>query len=339
MNRVCSQAFTTTTEHDEPEVLLNLWPGTVPEHSGAAKVGRPGALVLALDPILPGRILCEGCPAQRACLPDPMSYRQIDRAVSEGRALGLSRFLLLSRRPAAYGGEALDVALKYPDCLFLLLGAAAAPDESLAADLAGVDNLLLVVNATDLICAGTAVGVNESSRLTERTLELLHARGVRYGFSCCCTRPDLGPVFAPGRVEQLAALGAGFGMYYPYVPRSWNSPAPLAPSPEEWLAAGREIRALRNRVSVPLFDWGADFGFLDGLAGNRAAPNRVERGSTLLHAVDSRIQHMTLGESLELARLTRTLPAEAAEMSAEQRRICPVLADPQRPRRTVYTNL
>jgi hypothetical protein len=330
MSGVCAQGSRRKIGHDEPTVGLNLWP----DRGGEPELGKPGALLLELDPIFPGRILCEGCPAERTCLPGPMSYRQIDGAVSEGRALGLKRFLLLSRKPAGYSGEVLDLALKYPDCLFFLLGAPAVPDENLVADLVGVDNLLLVVNATDLICAGAARGVSGASRLTEQTLELLHAQGVPYGFSCCCTRRDLGSAFAPQHVEQLAALGAGFGMYYPYMPRSWNSPAPLAPSAGEWLAAGREIRTLRSRVSIPLFDWGADFGFLDSLAAQRC-----ERGCTLLHTVDSRIQHITLGESLELARLIRSLPAEAAEMDAEQRRLCPVLADPQRPRRVVYTNL
>lgn len=328
MNGVCTRVFARRT--GQAAVASVHWP----QPDGPAVRGKPGALLLELDPILPGRILCEGCPAERTCPPEPMSYPQIDRAVLEGRALGLRRFLLLSRNPGGYSGEALDLALKHPDCEFLLLGAAGVPDEGLQADLAGVDNLFLVVNATDLICAQAAHGVSGASRLTEQTLRQLQAEGVRYGFGCCCTRRDLSTVFSVKAVEQLSTLGAGFGMYYPYMPRSWNSPAPLAPSAEEWLAAGREIRALRDKVAIPLFDWGADFGFLDGPI-DEGAP----RGAALLHAVDSRMRHVTLGESLDLARSMPFLPAEAWEMDPQQRRICPVLADPQRLRRTVYANL
>lgn len=343
MNGACAQEIAQKAGPREarPAPDVARWPASAQE--GRAGPHAPGALLLCLDPILPGRILCEGCPAHSACLPEPMSYRHIDRVVSEARPLGVRRFLLLSHKPAAYGGEVLDLALKHRDCLFLLLGVPAVPDEALAAELAGADNLHLVVNATDLICGGTGRGVSGASRLTEQTLQLLRAEGTRFGYSCCCTRRDLAALFVREGVEQLAALGAGFGMYFPYMPRSWNSAAPLAPSAAEWAAAGERIRTLRGGVSIPLFDWTADFRFLDGPDGRGSTG-----ASTLLHAVDSRIQHVTLEESLELARETRAageaglgrnLPAEAAEMSPQQRSLCPTLADAERLRRTVYANL
>jgi hypothetical protein len=307
----------------------------------------PNGLLLGLDPVLPELELCRGCLAAGHCLPGAMSYCQMDRAIAAGRALGLRFFLYVSRYPAGYGQEILDLALKHEDCFFVVLGRTPQLERELAASLAEAGNVAFVLDVN-----GTPVGAARGRRFEVHrrmppALEILQEEGTPFGFSACYQAHNYEEVLSEELLALLLRQGALFGLLYPHLRHHWNVPAPLALTEEQRRRKDGIIRRLRERSPISLLDIDRDVVFSgeqpagDGpgpdvgprYAGPAGAPVEQLR----IHYVDGGQDAVTLLESLQLAaQAGRALLRRADE---ERRRQCPASHDPLRMTRMVTVNL
>ena len=171
---------------------LPFHPGSVLPRQEEALL-PPAMVLMGLDPLLPeaGPWLVD--PACAPCVAESMRYVDMDRIISSARFLGTRSFLYLSRDPLGYAQEITDLALKYADCLFVLLSSLRVPDEGFAADLAVAGNVGVVVRLSARDPDRGAPALDPAARAV---LESLRAEGVPVGFSVLLGLEEKATVFS-----------------------------------------------------------------------------------------------------------------------------------------------
>ena len=251
----------------------------------------PAGLVLALDPVLPGGDGCLACPEAAACAGDSMSYATMSRVVREARFLGVRMFFCLARDPLSYRPELVDLALRHPDCAFLLLSPEAVTEEGFLRDLAEAGNAAVVLGVVGFELETDVLHGPGAYAAFERAMKAARAAGLPFGFAACCYNGNAPAVFSRGFLEGMLEDGALFGMYYTCPER--RSGRDRQPTAVQLRDTAVRIRSARERYPISLIDLRQDVTF-------RCAEARE---GMPLHWVDSSIRHLTLLESLELAAL------------------------------------
>ena len=276
----------------------------------------PVGLMLALDPVLPGGQRCADCLSAAECAGEAPSYGSLSRLVREGHALGVRLFFCLARDPLAYRQELLDLALRRPDCAFLLLSPRALTDEGFLRELAEAGNAGLVLSVDGFELETDALHGSGAYAACSRSMKSAREAGLPFGFAACYYNGNLPSVFSRGFLEGLIESGALFGIYYPYPVRF---PArQLHPTALQLRDMGLRIQNARERYPISLVDLRQDVTFrcLDA------------REGLPMHWVGAGLRHLTLLESLELAALGSSLaPGQCAP-----RRGCPLRTDAQWPK-------
>jgi hypothetical protein len=272
----------------------------------------PVGLVLALDPVLPGGERCAGCLSAADCAGEGFSYSSLSRLVREAYALGVRLFFCLARDPLVYSHELLDLALRHPDCAFLLLSPRAVTEEGFLRDLAEAGNAGLVLSVDGFELETDALHGNGAYTACNRAMKTARGAGLPFGFAACYYNGNAPSVFSRGFLEGLIEGGALFGLYYPYPGRFGRS---LHPTALQLRNTGMRIQSARERYPISLVDLRQDVNFRC-LEGGQGLP---------MHWVSAGLRHLTLLESLELA----ALGSSPSSGQRAHRRGCPLRAEVQ----------
>lgn len=287
----------------------------------------PDAVLMSLDAALPGEQRCEGCAAAPECSGVAMTYDELNRVVSEGRAAGIHLYFLFTRYPLSYRQEILDLGLRHQDCAFILLGPTAIVDGDFLQDLAEAGNIAVLLNVDGYALETDSLrGAGAYSRF-RRSLETARGAGVPFGFSACCYNGNLPSVLSRGFLEGLVADGALFGVYYPYLALRISGIGSLRLGREQLMSLGGKIRQLKEHSPIALIDVHRDVSLV----------GQSSRGSLLLHRVDSSIRNLTLLESME--RAAQGPSACLYPGDPEHRGACPLLNEEGWPKRLLCNSL
>ncbi len=273
----------------------------------------PVGLLLALDPVLPGGERCAGCPSTADCAGEALGYGSLVRLVREGRSLGVSLYFCLARDPLAYSQELLDLALRYPDCVFLLLSPRAVGEEGFLRDLAEAGNAGLVLSVDGFELETDTLHGSGAYAACRRAIAAARKAGLPFGFASCYYNGNIPSAFSRGFLEGLLEDGALFGLYYPYPGRFPTRQ--LQPTALQLRDMGLRLQNARERYPISLVDLRQDVSF-----------RCLEAGEGLpMHWLGAGLRNLTLLESLELA----ALGAQPFGVSRAARRGCPLRTDAQ----------
>ena len=317
----------------------------------ARRLGRyyglpiPSALLFALEPAVAAA--CPSCSLRSGCPREGMEYRDMTRAVAEGRSLGIRLFLAGGTGADRYGSELLDLALRWPDCTFVVFTEGSV-DDALAGQAAAAGNLGFVLR-------DTSGGAPEGAALRLReTARMLREAGAPFGFVAGLSPATIDGVCDDSWLEGILDQGCLFGLFYPaaapeqgrvlhFLNREvallrQGSPMPMLNLQEdavftgEWPPAAGASIAAGNEPAEPAGPRAAAGNLRTRRPWNQRIGQRAGRLPLLVHPVTSRIRSLTLLESLESA-----WPAgvqAAAEISA-----CPLLLDRGDTRAVLYAML
>jgi len=287
----------------------------IPGHAGIRRRLRaqglrlPAGIVLPLDPVLPAGARCAGCASEHRCAGQALSYGRLHRIVAQGRALGVRLFLCLARELPRFREELVDLALRYPDCAFLLLSPEAPTEEGFLQELAEAGNAALVLPVDGFALETDSLRGPGAYDAFTRAMAGARSAGLPFGFAGCYYNGNAPTLFSRGFLEGLIEGGALFGLYYPYS-------LPRASSGVQLRDTALRLQAARERYPVSLLDLRLDVSF----GGAGPAENLP------VHWAGPELAHLTLLESLEQAALPprdRALPADPKDRS------CPLRTDPQ----------
>jgi hypothetical protein len=172
----------------------------------ARRLGRyygrsiPSALILGLEPVNPAG--CSECSSRSNCPREGIHYRDLVRTVEEGRKLGI-RLYLSAGGAKRYWPELLDLALRNPDCIFLLFTGAGFGDDAPGAGTITAGKTRAGKTRAETTAGGAAALQKVAARTAETTaLEVTALEAAAAG--------NLGfalPHFGDGRPTRTAGLG------------------------------------------------------------------------------------------------------------------------------------
>ena len=198
--------------------------------------------LILFDPTSACNMHCVGCWAGEYGHKNNLSFEDMDKIVTEGKALGVYLYMLT-------GGEPLcEQVVKLGNIVFML-SIEGTPSTNDARR--GEGHYAAVMHAMDL----------------------LKAHGILFGTSICYTRDNLEAVTSDHFMRMLCDKGAHFGFYFHYMPVGNEAAPELMPTPAQRKYMLERIRYLRSEKSdIPFYpmDFQNDGEFVGGcIAGGR----------------------------------------------------------------------
>ncbi len=264
-------------------------------------VGVPWAILM--DPTSRCNMNCIGCWAKDYDRHADLELAELDRIVTEGKSLGIYMYLFSGGEPLLRASDIVYLARKHVDCMFLAFTNGSLVDEQLAADLAGVGNVLLAISVEGFSENNDRRRGAGSYDHTVRAMQLLRNAGVGFGFSTCYHRENTAEVVSDSFIDLMVEQGCFFGWYFTYVPLGEGDHASLLATPDQRRHMYDRVRKLRTEKPIFLMDFWNDGEYVHGcIAGGRTYMHINAHGDVepcaFIHYSDVNIHDVSLWEAL-----------------------------------------
>ena len=202
--------------------------------------------LILFDPTDACNMHCVGCWAGEYGHKHNLSYEDMDRIVTEGKALGIHLYMLTGGEPLVRKNDILKLAEKHYDVEFSIYTNSTLIDEEFCQKVQKLGNI-----AFQLSIEGTEE-TNDGRRgeghyqAVMKAMDLLKKYGILYGTSICYTRANIDAVTNDKFIHMLADKGAKYGFFFHYMPVGNGAVKELLPTPEQRKYMIKRIRELRS---------------------------------------------------------------------------------------------
>jgi len=239
--------------------------------------GPPNAIVIS--PTMRCNIRCEGCYAGAYTREEELPFEEVDRIVSEAKAMGTNFVFIAGGEPFVIWDDLRKLLARHSDVAFQIYTNGQLVDAAVAKELGRLGNAGLGISiegtreSTD---ARRGDGVH--GRILE-TMEHLRREGVLFGFSITATSRNFEDALADSFVEDMIARGCLYGWFFTYIPIGSKPDPELMLSPEQRGMIRDRVVDLRQRYPLFLIDFWNDAMVTSGcIAGGRKYLHVNHRG-------------------------------------------------------------
>ncbi len=300
------------------------------------KYGMKLPWVILFDPTSACNLHCTGCWASEYSRTLNLTYDEMDRLVSEGKALGIHGYVMTGGEPLVRKKDIIKLAEKHSDCGFMIFTNGTLVDQQFCDDMRRCKNIVLSMSIEGYEGATDARrGEGVFSKVMD-TMDLLHKNGLVYGTSICYTRENCEAVTSDEFLDFLIDKGCTFSWYFHYMPVGMDAAMDLVPTVEQreyMYHRIREVRGYDGGKQIFCMDFQNDGEFVHGcIAGGSAYchinPNGDVEPCVFIHYSGANIHEQPLLECL-------TQPLFKAYQSAQPfnenlLRPCPMLENPEK---------
>ena len=169
-------------------------------------------------------------------------------------------------------------------------------------------------------------------------MEILKARKLPFGTSCCYTSANLDSISSEAFVDELVEWGAKFAWYFHYMPVGNDAAPQLMPTPEQRETMYERIRAYRKTKPLFVIDFQNDGEYVGGcIAGGRRYLHINANGDVdpcvFVHYSDSNIREKSLLDCLRSPMFMAY--HDGQPFNENHLKPCPMLENPARLREMV----
>ena len=290
--------------------------------------------VILFDPTSACNCHCIGCWAAEYGHTLNLSYDDMNKIVTQGKALGIHFYMMTGGEPLVRKADILKLCHEHPDCEFHAFTNGTLIDEDFCKEVCKAGNLSFSISIEGWR------EVNDSRRgrghfdKVMHAMDLLHKYGIVYGTSICYTRKNLETVTSDDFIDMLISKGAWYTWYFHYMPVGKGASLDLLPTREQrayMVKRVREIRELETGKPFMAIDFQNDGQYIGGcIAGGRnychINPNGDVEPCVFIHYSSANIKKDDL-----LTCLSQPLFKEYAKgqpFNSNHLRPCPMLENP-----------
>jgi MoaA/NifB/PqqE/SkfB family radical SAM enzyme len=264
--------------------------------------------IVLFDPTSACNKHCVGCWAADYGNRLNLTYEEMDKLITESKALGTHLFMLTGGEPLVRKADLLRLAEKHDDCLFNVFTNASLVDEKFCQDVQRVGNIVFSVSLESY-----EPSVNDQRRgdgsfeEVMRAFDLMREHGLLFGTSTCYTRLNTERVTSDEFFDLLVKKGCRWAWYFHYMPVGEGANADLMPTVEQreyMLHRIRDVRAFDGGWPIFAMDFQNDGEYVRGcIAGGRLYCHVNARGDVepcvFIHYSNANIKEKSWLECLQ----------------------------------------
>ena len=256
---------------------------------------------ILLDPTSACNLHCTGCWAAEYGNKLNLSFDTIDNLICQGKELGIYMYIYTGGEPLVRKNDLIALCNKHSDCIFLAFTNGTLIDEKFADEMLRVKNFIPAISLEGFEEATDGRRGKGVYQKVIRATELLKARHLPFGFSCCYTSANMDSITSEAYYDKMIELGAYFSWYFHYMPVGNDADTSLLPTPEQREYIYHKLREYRQTKPLFVMDFQNDGEFVGGcIAGGRRFLHINANGDAdpcvFIHYSDSNIYKKTLLE-------------------------------------------
>ncbi|MST82262.1 radical SAM protein [Bilifractor porci] len=300
----------------DPEVVKGLFlsfgfeTGYIGYHETQKNVKKYGInipWVILFDPTSACNLHCTGCWASEYSRTLNLSYEDMDKIVTEGKALGTHGYVLTGGEPLIRKKDIVSLAKKHKDCGFMIFTNGTLVDQQFCDDMRECKNIVLSMSVEGLDDATDARRGKGVFAKIMSTMDLLRKNKLPYGTSICYTSANYKAVTSDEFLDFLIDKGVLFSWYFHFMPVGNDATMDLVPTPEQreyMYHRIREVRGYQGGKEIFLMDFQNDGEWVSGcIAGGKAYCHINPRGDVepcvFIHYSSANIHDKSLLECLQ----------------------------------------
>ena len=291
--------------------------------------------LILFDPTMACNMHCIGCWSGTYGHKDNLTYEEMDRIVSEGKALGTHLYMLTGGEPLVRRTDILRLCEAHRDCFFAIYTNSTLVDEALCRETLRIGNILFLLSIEGTPQTNDARRGEGHFAAVMRAMDLLRAHRIPFGISVCYTSQNIDAVTSDEFFRFVSEKGARFAFYFHYMPVGNNAVPSLMPTVEQRRRMIERIRYVRSsECDLPFFpmDFQNDGEYVGGcIAGGRNYFHINAHGDAepcvFIHFSDSNIREKSILEMLQSPLFMAY--HEGQPFNRNHLRPCPMLENPR----------
>jgi len=228
---------------------------------------------MLFDPTSACNLKCKGCWAAEYGHTLNLSNDDMEKIVSEGKALGTKFYIMTGGEPTVRINDIMDLAERHNDCYFHLFTNGTLITEEICQRVQKLGNISFALSLEG------AEDVNDDRRgdgvynKVLETMDLFTKYGIFFGVSACYTSLNYESITSDWYFDLITSHGAKLIWYFHYMPTGNNAVPELLPTPDQREHVFRRIREMRkqdNRHLLFPVDFQGDAEYVGGcIAGGK----------------------------------------------------------------------
>lgn len=291
--------------------------------------------VVLIDPTSACNLKCKGCWASEYGFNSNLSLEEMQRVISESKALGTHFFMFTGGEPLIRKADILTLARNNSDCIFLSFTNGTLVDDKFCEDMKACGNLALALSIEGDEHTNDERRGDGVYNKTLDAMKLLKKHKCLFGTSVCYTSKNYEAVTSDEFYDLMIENGARYAWYFHYMPVGSDADTELLLTPEQREHVYREIRKKRDsKTGKPIFtvDFQNDAEFVGGcIAGGRNYFHINSEGDVepcvFIHYSDCNIREKSVVECLKSPLFKEYYKGQP--FNDNMLRPCPMLENPQ----------
>ena len=263
--------------------------------------------VVLFDPTSACNLHCTGCWAAEYSRQLNLSFEDMDKIVTEGKALGIHAYVLTGGEPTVRKKDVFRLTQKHSDCGFMMYTNGTLIDQEFCDEMKKSKNIVISLSIEGDEEATDARRGKGTFQKVMSAMDLLRKNGLVYGTSICYTSQNYKAVTSDEFYDFLISKGVVFSWYFHYMPVGMDASMDLLLNPEQREYMYNRLRDIRGyEGGKPIFciDFQNDGEFVSGcIAGGKyychINPNGDVEPCVFIHYSSANIKEKSLLECLQ----------------------------------------
>lgn len=259
---------------------------------------------ILMDPTSSCNLHCIGCWAAEYGNKLNMSLDDLDKVITEGKALGTYLYLYSGGEPLVRKKDIITLCEKHQDCIFTCFTNGTLIDEEFAKDLLRVKNFIPAISIEGFEEATDSRRGKGTYQKVIKAMNILKKYKLPYGISCCYTSTNYKVIGSEEYFDKMIEMGAKYAWFFTYMPVGKAAVPSLMVSDDQRAFMYKQIRAFRHTKPIFTMDFWNDGEFVGGcIAGGRSYLHINANGDVepcaFIHYSNKNIHSCTLLEALQ----------------------------------------